>query len=114
MSAVYLIVLKEPIVAQDMALTLADHDPQADIMTCDTTGMALERIAPLAAVEAAFVAADPDDAEAAALFEALTDRAARIVLMGDRAEEKAATLPWTVLQRPFTSADVISLLASRV
>lgn len=114
MGALYLVVLNQPLVAQDMVLTLADHDPQAEIALFETPEAALERVGSMGAVEVAFIAADPEDAAATALLAALADRAARIVLMGDRAEEKAASLPWTVLHRPFTSADVISLLASQV
>lgn len=109
-TGVYLIVHNQFIVAQDIALTIADHDPAAEVLVAGDAGEGLAECSRHGRIAVAFVSSDPADFDGSALALALGDRGARVVLMGDGAEQAAASLPWAVLHRPFTAGAVADLL----
>lgn len=107
----YLIVLRHVVVAQDIALTLADHDPGALVILAGTTAEALLLLDGVQRLRVAFVAEAPRTFAGSALGAAIAARGGRPVLIGEAAEADA--MGFAVLDRPFTTAGVLAQLEGR-
>jgi hypothetical protein len=111
-SPAFVIVVRDYIVAQDIALTIRDDIPHAHIVTASTLIEAEQALSPIPKVHMAFVAADPDEFERSDLAPTLEKRGARIVMMGLWPEAGQAASKWQVLQYPFTTEDVRIFVSS--
>ena len=109
--ATYLIVLKQVLIAHDLADTIVEHDPGARVILAQTCADAMRQMEGVTEnVVLAFLAVSPDHLAGNALVDALTVRGARTVLMGEDAETRGETPAWWVLERPFTTETVLNLL----
>lgn len=106
----YLIVLRHVLVAQDIAMAIAEHDSTARVILARDEAEALPRLAEVARLAMAFVGQDPVAFRRSVLGRAVTERGGRIVLMGQEAESEGETQGFAVLARPFTTGDVLGLL----
>ena len=104
----YLIVLRHVVVAQDIALTLADHDPGARVLHATQAAEALLLLDGTPTLRVAFVAEAPAAFAGSALEAAIVARGGRPVLIGEAAE--ADGWGFAVLHRPFTTAAVLAHL----
>uniref|UniRef100_A4WW27 Uncharacterized protein n=2 Tax=Cereibacter TaxID=1653176 RepID=A4WW27_CERS5 len=107
MRARYFVALKHVVIAQDLAQTILDHDPEAEVVV----GRRPEDLAPDHRICVAFVGLAPDRAQAHPVIRALLEQGTRLVLLGEEAEAAGESQDWWVLSRPFTSDAVLALLA---
>lgn len=108
---VYLIVLADYLVTQDLVETVSDHDPDAALIKCRTMDEAVDALEDVERIAVAFVHAAPSEMARSSLPASITSRGGRLVLIGDDAEECSEPGEWTVLQRPFSMAMVQAHLA---
>lgn len=106
----YLVVLSQPLVAQDLALTIAEHDRSANLIVASTQAEAEAALIMVARLEMAFVADAPSYFMTTPLAYAIRARGGRIVLLGQEAEMAGPTQEWNVLDQPFTTDAVVKLL----
>jgi hypothetical protein len=115
MSHYCLVVVRTPLVAQDLALTLRDLTGCEPIVA-ETIEEANARLAALApeSLRHAFVQSDAAGLREQPLRHVVERMGARIVLIGHAAEMEAARDPngsdWPVLAQPFGPAQVAALL----
>ena len=102
----YLVALKHVVIAEDVAQTIRDHDPGADVILVRDLGAIPGDRHPLVA----FLGLSPTDARRLPVVRDLLERGTRLVLIGDEAEETGEATSWWVLPRPFTSDAVLALL----
>jgi hypothetical protein len=102
------------VVAQDIALTIADMDPKARIVTAASEAEALPRLSEVERLAVAFVAQAPRAYEDSALARAVAARGGRVVLMGEEAEGEGEALGYAVLVRPFSTGSILSHLVDGV
>lgn len=103
----YLVALKQVVIAQDIAQTILDHDPEAEvILGGGFSAMPEDRLPHMA-----FLDLSPAEARSLAAARDLLAHGTRLVLIGDAAEAAGESHPFWVLHRPFTSDAVLSLLA---
>jgi hypothetical protein len=107
----YLIVMQQVLVAQDIALTISDHDPGANVIIASTHAEAEAALVTVADLVLAFVADAPWQFMASSLGQAIMARGGRVVLLGEAAEEAGPTAQWGVLDQPFTTDAVLKHLA---
>jgi hypothetical protein len=107
----YLIVLRHVVVAQDIAMTITDMDPEARIVTAASEAEALPRLAGVEHLAVAFVGQAPRAYQDSALARAVLARGGRVVLMGEEAEAEGAALGYAVLVRPFSTEGILQHLA---
>lgn len=105
----YLIVEPVSIIADDLALSVKDFDQGAIVVVAGTQQEALAAITDCGAVRFAFVHADPKGFDETVLGQALTERRAVCVFMGDAADLAKKAL--IVLDRPFSPQTIAALLA---
>lgn len=110
--ATFLIVVREVVVGQDLAETIAEDRPNARVIIVATLEDALVSLADVATLEIAFIAADPAVLESSRLTPALAARGGQVVLMGVWADHPPATSSWKLLPFPFTTEDVLRLMAA--
>ena len=106
----YLIVLRHVLVAQDIAMTIADRDPGAPVVTVASASEALPALAGLDRVAVAFVAEAPRALRGSDLGRAIEARGGRVVLIGEAAEAEGTALGFPVLARPFSTEDILAHL----
>ena len=106
----FLIVLKQVVVAQDIALTLSDLNPAAQVVVASSHSEALAALAAVSSVALAIVNDGPQSFPHSDLCHAITLRGGRVVLVGTEAEDAGEAAGWQVLHRPFTSDAVLALL----
>jgi hypothetical protein len=106
----YLIVMKEVLIAQDLALTIADYDTNASIIIASTHAEAEAALATVNSLEMAFVANAPSQFKTSMLARTIRQRNGRVVLLGSEAEEVGPTQCWEVLNQPFSTDAVLKLL----
>ena len=107
---VYLVVMKETVVAQDIAGAIADARPGARIVIVASPAEARSALAGVDRLAAAFVSAAPQTFLGSSLAKAIAQRGGQVVLMGDEAEEQGGGPGWSVLHRPFTTKAVLAQL----
>ncbi len=106
----YLIVGLKGLVLFDVIGIIAEIFPGLGAVTAQSPIEATELAAKLKSVRFAFLNVDPDEFVRTELASLLSGLGTRIVMMGLAAEEKAADLPYDVLDRPFADADIIRIL----
>lgn len=109
----YLVVVNEYLIAQDIALTINDHDPGAKAIIAATAPQALAALSEVPRVVVAFIAEPPNHFARSALAKAIAERGGRVVLLGEEAEELGPIAEWDVLYVPFTTATLIESLTRR-
>lgn len=102
----YLVALKHVVVAQDIAQTILEHDPEAEVILDRLPPSVPEECAP----RIAFLGLSPSESQALPAARALRARGAQLVLIGEEAEAVGESRDWWVLFRPFTSDAVLALL----
>ena len=112
--ATYLIVLRHVLVAQDIAMTIADVNPQARVVTAASEAEALSKLDGVERLAVAFVGQSPRAYEVSALAEAVGRCGGRVVLLGEDAEAEGAALGYAVLVRPFSTGSILSHLVDGV
>ncbi len=108
--ATYLVVLRHVLVAQDIAMTVAEFDPGAHIVTAAAAAEALPRLDGLGRLAVAFVGQGPSEFQGSALAERIAGLGGRVVLMGEEAELSGAEAGYRVLARPFTTGSILEHL----
>ena len=93
-----LVVATQPLVAQDIALTLLDELPQARIISAASMAAGFDAIDALASLEMALVEAEEAVFADAPLRYALAAKGALVCLIGPR-----SSLHWPTLPMPFTT-----------
>ncbi len=111
--ACYLIVLKDYLVALDLAESISDFDAEAEIVARHSAACAIAALEAIERVAVAFVETGPDQFAASVLSGMISDRGGRVVLMGDEAESSGQARGYSVLQRPFSQGLVRAHLANR-
>lgn len=106
----YLIVLRHVLVAQDIAMAVAEHQPSAAVILARDGTEALARLAGVGRLTVAFVGQGPVGYRSSALGRAVAERGGRVVLMGQEAEAAGEASGFAVLARPFTTSDVFQHL----
>lgn len=106
----YLIVMREVLIAQDIAQTIADHDPGAQVIIALTVAEAIAALEPVTELVIAFIADQPARFGQSVLSVAITARGGRVVMLGEDAETTGPNRNWDVLYQPFTTDAVIERL----
>lgn len=109
----YLVLVRPALVALDIGLTLSDEAPTARIITVQTTQEASAALMSVTSLAAAFLSVSPTTSAYGELLGSIRARGGRIILIDHAAEaaEAAGLSPdWSVLERPFTSDDVLACL----
>lgn len=106
----YLIVLREVLIAQDLAQTITDHDPAARVIMVANPDDAVNALAGIERITVAFVSAAPGEYTVSSLGPAIKARHGRVILLGFEAEAGGATQDWEVLRQPFDTDGVLSAL----
>jgi len=106
----YVIVLREAVIAQDIALTIADFDPCAGVIVAHSAEAAAVALFDVGQVAVAFVSEAPSRFVHTALAAEIARRGGRVVLMGEEAEDTGASAKWGVLALPFDTETVIRFL----
>ena len=107
----YLIVLRHILVAQDIAMTINEFDPAAQVIAATSSAEAEERLSGIDAITLAFVGQGPDSYASSSLSRAVAQRGGRVILLGEEAEAQGEAHGFAVLARPFTTANILSHLA---
>ena len=106
----YLVLVTETLVACDLAQTIADFDPCAQVICANSAEEAEEALACLASIEIAFVAQGPTRFAGTPLHRGLTIRGGRVVLLGVEAEDHGPSSVFDVLMQPFNTDAVMAKL----
>jgi len=106
----YLIVLRHTVVAQDIAMTIADRDPDARIVAVSSPADALPALDGVDRLTVAFVSEAPRAHRDSDLAQAIATRGGRVVLIGEAAEAEGEELGFPVLTRPFSTDDILAHL----
>lgn len=106
----YLIVLRELLIAQDLATTITDRDPTARVVLAATPDEAVVALAGIPLVTVAFVSATPGDYVSSSLGPAIKARHGRVILLGFEAEASGPSQDWDVLPQPFDTVAVLGVL----
>lgn len=106
----YLIVGLRGLVLFDVLGIIEEAFPGLRAVTADSDVEAVAHAATLKSIPFAFINGDPDEFVRTELASLLSRLGTRIVMMGRDAEEKAAQLPFDVLDRPFVDKDILHIL----
>ena len=109
----YLILLHPELVARDVALTISDQVPTANVIMARSPESAAQALDAVTTVAVAFLAMEPDAYVKSQLAEAIRARGGRAVLISDAAEAVGQGPDWIALARPFTTECVVAVLALR-
>lgn len=109
----YLVLVSESLVAQDIAMTIAEYDATAHVITAITLSDAEVALANVTDLKVAFVKARPSNFRGSALDLAISQRGARLVMLGIEAESIGPTPDFDVLSQPFDTDAVLAKLAVR-
>lgn len=104
----FLVLVCPALVALDIGLTLSDDAPAARIITVQTTQEATSALVSVTSLTAAFLSVSPATSENSTLLGAIRARGGRIILIDHAAEAAELSPEWSVLERPFTSADILA------
>lgn len=107
----YLVVEPMRPIAEDLAYGLSDHDPDGQVILAGSEHEALRLVSDLPSVTLAIVHAAPQTHRHSPLGAALAARGAVSVLIGDCAEEHAASNDLPVLQRPYAPDAVLAMIS---
>lgn len=107
----FLVLLNDPFVAEDVARSISEHDPSARVLCAQSPEAALLLVQTEAGIGVALLQMAPDEFRRSPLGQVLSAAGTRIALAGDAAEEQGEACPYEVLQRPFSSADLMRALS---
>ena len=110
----YLVVLDDYLVAQDLAESIAYHDPAAEVIVRHTVAEAVAAMDSVETIEVAFVGEAPARYAGSQLAQMIRSKSGRVVLLGDEAETAGEAAGWSVLHRPFSLSLVLAYLAKAV
>lgn len=100
-----LIVAAQPLVAQDIALTISDEMPDAQVIIAESIDEGIQAIVPFAAIAIAMVEMEESAFSDSPLMPALADKGAQICLIGARSGQR-----WPTLPTPFSTDDLLLVL----
>lgn len=106
----FLVCISDAFVAEDVAGILLEAHPSARVENARSHEDALGFLAGHGGPLVAFVFMPPEAVGTTALGQELTRIGARLVLMGNAAEERGASSGHAVLHRPFRSVDLLALI----
>ncbi|SFA88170.1 hypothetical protein SAMN05421688_1446 [Poseidonocella pacifica] len=106
----FLIVLRQLLVAEDIADTLCDRFPGAQVERTRGAEEALQRIEAGLRADLAFVEMSPAEFDRSDLKQALLLQGARIILLGDAAELAEEAEGFPVLRRPFSTVALLRVI----
>ena len=104
------IVLRDHLIAQDLATTITDRDPSARVIHAATPDEAVAALADIPQVAVAFVSATPADYGSSSLGPAIKARHGRVILLGIEAEAIGPSQDWGVQPQPFDTVAVLGVL----
>lgn len=104
-----LIALKHFVVAQDIALTIAEFDPTIHVILV-TDPQSIMLSSGVERLWLAFLGISPSRIDDDPLAQAVLARGGQLVLINDEAEEIGDSDRWWVLPRPFTTEAVLNLM----
>lgn len=104
------VLVRQELVAQDIALTLLDRYGPAPVCVSQTLEEAMAHVAGAARVHAAVLELGPDEVEGSEIEREIVARGGHIVLFGKNAEAGAGCSRWPVLHRPFLDNTLLGLL----
>ncbi|MCU9850246.1 hypothetical protein OEZ60_19840 [Defluviimonas sp. WL0024] len=116
---VYLVLIRDQVVLQDLCDTVKEFDPKATVVACSRCEDALALLRRHSDLVLAFVEAGPERVLRLRIDAAIRERGGKLILLGDDAEMEldsvgdSASL-WPVLVRPFNSRSVIKQITSTV
>lgn len=108
----YLVIEPFGVIAQDLAISIADFDTHAEVRIATSLDDPELHIHASDTVALAIVNADPAVFAQSSLASALVARRAKIVLIGDAAEQANEFAGFPVMHRPYAPESVIALLAT--
>ena len=106
----YIILVSETLVAQDIAQTIADFDPGAEVILARTAEEAEAALCEIDTVAVAFIGGNPRGFVGSPVAKAIAERGGRAVLLGVEAEATGATADFDVLAQPFDTDAVLGKL----
>lgn len=106
----YLIVLRERLIAQDLATTISDRDPTARVILAATLDEGVAALMDVPRLTVAFVSAKPAEYAQSTLGQAIIARHGRVILLGFEAETSGPSKDWDVLAQPFDTDAVLGVL----
>lgn len=112
-SGTYLIVMKELVIAGDIAGTIQEMEPGAEIIVEMTAERALAALSGVTRVSKAFIVASPEKFRASALHNEIRARGGCVILMGEEAERQSESGDWHVLAIPFATRNVVTLITDQ-
>jgi hypothetical protein len=104
----FLVFVRPALVALDIGLTLSDDTPAARIITVQTTQEATSALLSVTSLTAAFLSVNPTTSENSTLLGAIRARGGRLILIDHAAAATDLSPDWSVLERPFSSADILA------
>ncbi|NDV50738.1 MULTISPECIES: hypothetical protein [Roseobacteraceae] len=107
----FLVLLNDPFVAEDVARSISEHDPTARVVCARTPEAALLLVQSEGHVGVALLQMAPEEVPKSALGQLLSAAGTRIALAGDAAEQQGPACAYEVLQRPFSSAELLLTLS---
>ena len=111
-AGVYLIVLREVLIANDITMVIHDAVPGVRVIAVMDLDDAAKQVMPDDHVSVAFLAVDPAIAMQSALVQELAGQGTRIVIVGhDEHPALTRAMGWSVLVYPFNGDDVQHHLA---
>ena len=108
----FVICVNDPIVSEDIARTLFEEFPGAKLCQADSLEEAERYVLASSGIMVAFLHMGPAQLAKTPLGQALAGSHAKVILMGDDAENSEIAEGFQVLQRPFRTVDLLMLLDS--
>jgi hypothetical protein len=109
----YVIMLKQALIAQDVAEAIAQHEPGAKVIIARDDRSAVDALDGRGPLKAVFVDTGPQDFADMAIAAVALAAGALVILTGEAAEQ-AASGGWLVLRKPFTDEQLLDLLRLRL
>lgn len=108
----YLLLMEAGLVACDLTQIILAFDPGASVTLAPTVEAALAHAGDDVRLLSAILDLGPDAARSSGLARMIADRGGRVILIGNDAEMLAGSHPWPVIERPFSTESVLSVLGT--
>jgi predicted amino acid dehydrogenase len=108
----YLLLMEAGVIACDLTQIILSFDPGASVTLAQTVEAALAHAGDDVRLTTAILELGPDATRSSGLARVIEDRGGRIILIGDDAEATARTHGWPVIERPFSTEAVLSVLCT--
>jgi hypothetical protein len=110
----YLLLMDAGLVACDLTQIILSFDPRASVTLTQTVEAALAHAGGDDDVRlmSAILDLGPDAARSSGLARMIADRGGRIILIGNDADATAVGHNWPVIERPFSTDSVLSVLGT--